>query len=321
MAEPTGRSNPAANGRAEIPPPNPLVAAQLRLPAPLALYTLALTSHGLSACDRLAAWSRERWGIAPRSPSPSFDERVEWADQVLGLRGDARREWARRAWWGHAATQVVTAKLVPGGEHRAESLVDPVDWRRVDELHAAGRGLLVVASHLGDEWMLRYLLTRRYPDVSCVVGTGAGAPPSLSNRLFRTLTSDDHVNVLASARACLKRGGVVVLAADGKVGERARDVQILGRSLKLQPGTARLARLTRSPCLPVVGAWHGRRVRLVFGEPIEPREAPGPEWEDEWLRLYVCWLERWVKGDPENVRINGSLGRLRVPRSRRPPSA
>ena len=137
----------------------------------------------------------------------------------------------------------------------------PVGFVGMETLYRAvgrGRGAIVVAPHVGNwEWGALALarLGFRVHAVTGVQFHAALAPAvrSLKERQGITVhTPDDGFAPLVTA---LRRGGLVLLLADGDVHSRSLAVPFFGRMVAVPSGPALLARRTRAP---IVHA-HARR--------------------------------------------------------------
>ena len=83
------------------------------------------------------------------------------------------------------------------------------------------------------------------------------------------------------------------------------EVPMLGRSLPLARGAFALARISRTPIVPVVTRWRGTAMEVVVGDPIAPdlgeagMAAAAGDWIERYLRrmpgeISVFVLERLV---------------------------
>jgi KDO2-lipid IV(A) lauroyltransferase len=151
--------------------------------------------------------------------------------------------------------------LSQGRTFRSEAAV-PVGFTGMETLYravAGGRGAIVVAPHIGNwEWGA-LALARLGFRVHAVTGVQfhtalAPAVRSLKERQGVVVhTPDDGFGPLVTA---LRRGGLVLLLADGDVHSRSHAVPFFGRMVGLPAGPALLARRTQAP---IVHA-HARRL-------------------------------------------------------------
>ena len=142
---------------------------------------------------------------------------------------------------------------------------------------AAGRGAVVTAPHLGS-WELAVLsLARLGFDVHVVTGiqyhesvTGAARAAKESARIAVSTPEDGFLPLLAT----LKRGGLVVLLADGDVYARGIAVRLFGAPARLPAGPALLARRANAPIVHAFTARDGGGApRIVFESSDRPDRA------------------------------------------------
>ena len=215
--------------------------------------------------------------------------------------------WGRRAWWGVAAGGVVQRHLAdPHRRLAALRLLDEPDWSEFDAARQAG-GVIVATAHLcPPKFLMHVLLERRLP---LLVWTNAADLPAWlaatpgAHFLDPLLPAERSVLMVKTALH-LRRGGVLLGAADMQTGGRSRELDRLGRQWHLSPGLPALARRLGVPAFLVLALWQGNRVR-VSCERIEPpaAELADEAWEDAWLERYQAGVEEVVVSSPENLRF------------------
>jgi KDO2-lipid IV(A) lauroyltransferase len=153
--------------------------------------------------------------------------------------------------------------LSQGRAFRPEAVV-PVGFSGMDTLYRAvgrGRGAIVVAPHVGNwEWGALALarLGFRVHAVTGVQLHAALAPAVRSLKERQGIAVHTPSDGFAPLVTALRRGGLVLLLADGDVRSRSVAVPFFGRMVGMPVGPALLARRTQAP---IVHA-HARRQSL-----------------------------------------------------------
>lgn len=166
-----------------------------------------------------------------------------------------------------------------------------------EEAMAAGRGCLLLGSHLGSFAMLGVVgsLERRLAiNMVMHVEDGAGLDQLLAGSGFAIpykVIPLGHPESMLRVKECLERGEVVGILADRVYGgEATQAVPFLGTPARFSLSPFRLARITGAPTVTVFGLFRGgRRYEIVF-EAL-PKPEPGP---------YVAILERQARRAPFN---------------------
>jgi predicted LPLAT superfamily acyltransferase len=194
------------------------------------------------------------------------------------------------------ATTLLDRVFLLHGRHR-EFDVKVTNAQVFERALAAGRGCLLLGSHLGSFEMLGVVgaLERRLA-INMVMHRADGA--GLRELLAATgVTVPYRVILLGQpgsmmrVRECLARGEVVGILADRVYGKEATaTVPFLGAPARFSQGPFRLARLTGAPAVTIFGIYRGgRRYEIAF----EALEAPGPA-------PYAAILERQARAAPFN---------------------
>lgn len=194
------------------------------------------------------------------------------------------------------ATTLLDRVFLLHGRHR-DLEVAVTNARVFEEAIAAGRGCLLLGSHLGSFEMLGVVgSVERRLAINMVMNVEDGAG------LRQLLAGAGHAlpyNVIAlgqpesmlRVKECLERGEVVGILADRVYGEEAtQEVPFLGAPVRFSLSPFRLARITGAPVVTAFGLFQGgRRYEIVF----ESLRAPE-------LALYAAILERQARRAPLN---------------------
>lgn len=224
-----------------------------------------------------------------------------WARDVLELEGGALERWSRRAWWGRDASHALRLRLDdPARSAEAEALVQPVDWSPLERALAAGRGVLLVAAHVGPSQAAAQCVARRCPNALFLFWN---PHPGVAADARLLASTESRRWALAEAALRLRDGGVVFWTADEGRALRPLEVEAFGRPVRLSRAGAALARATGATTLPIAAIWEGSRIRLVLGDRFEPMSDAPAEWDRQWLSAYARFVESVVEGRPENLRL------------------
>jgi predicted LPLAT superfamily acyltransferase len=194
------------------------------------------------------------------------------------------------------ATTLLDRVFLLHGRHR-ELDVAVTNAHVFEDAIAAGRGVLLLGSHLGSFEMMAVVgSTERQLKVNMVMHRedSAGLRDLLAGSGFTIpykVIPLGHPESMLRVKECLERGEVVGILADRVYGEEATGtVPFLGAPARLSLSPFRLARITGAPALTVFGLFHGgRRYEIVFEPLTSPEPAP-----------YVEILERHARRSPYN---------------------
>ncbi len=236
-----------------------------------------------------------RRGVVEEQVARSFPE--------LDAEGVARV--ARGAYESLGRTTVETAILPGAGKERVLELFTQVDgWEVVEEALALGRGLIIVAGHLGN-WELggAYLAARGLPLDAIVRGQGN---PLFDSYLTETRTRigvrvvHDQQAVRLTPRALRQQRTVAFMMDQGVLGLASTWVPFFGRLAKTPRGPAVFALRLKAPVVFAV-AVRKPDGRFQLGLERVPIVDTGDREQDvdRIVADYTAVLERWVRRFPE----------------------
>ena len=125
------------------------------------------------------------------------------------------------------------------------------------------------------------------------------------NRVFLNPLDQGQVStILAKSLIHLRRGGILLGAADMGTGGKIVTIEKMGYRRNFSLGLPTLARKVGSPVVKAIARWHKNRVYIEFTK----LELPDPNLgEDDWN---LVWLERYwdlatpiLSSSPENLRF------------------
>lgn len=212
---------------------------------------------------------------------------------------------AKRAYAHLGRATIETALLAPRGRAGVLEIVSEVTgWSDVEAAHTEGRGIIIVAGHLGN-WELAgaYLAARGIP--IDVIGRRMANP--LFDRFVISMREDLGMTPIADADAvrrtprALREGRAVGFVADqGVLGLASTFVPFFGRPAKTPRGAAVFAIRFGAPVVFVAAL---RRPDGKYGFVAErvtvPESGDREADTDEIVRRYTAVLERWVRHAPE----------------------
>jgi predicted LPLAT superfamily acyltransferase len=180
----------------------------------------------------------------------------------------------------------------------------------VESLLEAGRGCLLVGSHLGSFEVLRALGKVQGRPISVVMHEQNAKK---MQAVFSRLAPDLQQRVIASGRPdtmlrikeCLERGEMVGMLGDRPLGdERSASLPFLGAPARFPLGPWLLAAVLGCPTALFFGVYHGgARYELVL-EALSPGESVPREQRDAAVQLalarYVGRLEHYARRAPYN---------------------
>ena len=211
-----------------------------------------------------------------------------------------------RASYRHLGRSAIETALLPGlGQAGVLRLVSEVEnWEAVERAHAGGKGIVVVAGHLGN-WELAagYIAARGIP--LDVIVRRMGNP--LFDAYLNQTREQLGVNVVYDAQAvkhtprALREGRAVGFVADqGVRGLASTFVPFFGRPAKTPRGAAVFALRFGSPVVFTAALRKADGTYLVGFEEIPVIDTGNREGDVDALVLrFTRVLEKWVRRAPE----------------------
>jgi KDO2-lipid IV(A) lauroyltransferase len=186
-----------------------------------------------------------------------------------------------------------------------DTLIDAPDKRRINELHAQGKGVVLLTAHFGN-WELVALCLPHLAGL----GVSVIVQPQnneLADRLIsshRALFGNRLIPRGISVReilSTLDRGGIVALAADQSGPKEGVFVEFFGRSVATPQGPAAFALRGRTPILMAFMTRTDRNTYAMAFEPVPMDDLQGntPENVAELTQRHTRILERAIRARPD----------------------
>ena len=181
----------------------------------------------------------------------------------------------------------------------------------LDRALAAGRGCLLLGSHLGSFEVVRAVgLAREDIDIKVLMDE-ENAP--LMRAFFREVNPAVANNVLQAGRIdtmlrvqeCLDGGGIVGLMGDRLISQgQAVHCDFLGATAPFPPGTMRLAHAVHAPVVLFFGLYRGGNRYHVHLELLGERIDLSPDRREDdirrWTQRYADRLAHYSRQTPDN---------------------
>jgi lauroyl/myristoyl acyltransferase len=221
---------------------------------------------------------------------------------------------------------------------RLASLVEPRSRERLlgtirasgakylNDTYRQGRGLILVAPHLGDFDLAVAWISSAVGSSPVVPVANLGRP--FAKRAFafaRRACSFDLVEgkaaSLSSLSEELRRGGVVILTLDRRAGTRISTAEVFGRDHELPAACLSLARRAEAPLMSAATWSYGHGRILSFGEPLGHGTDSDCESDADLMQRLATDLEKAIRTAPEQWHIPARLDQLSIGPSDSPRSA
>ena len=213
--------------------------------------------------------------------------------------------WLSRAWWGAGAGEIVRWHL-NSSHHRnaALKLVDNVETTALEEAQKTGKGVIVATAHLGPpKFLMNWMVEQRFP---LLAWTATQSRPAGADHATYLDPRKQELRSFALVKSALhlRRGGVLLGAADLKTGERTLDLERLGMRRHFSAGLPALARETQASVVLGLALWKNNRVHIRFQdlEVPDPR-IPIEDQDKLWLERYWDSMQPIIRYTPENLRF------------------
>jgi len=189
-------------------------------------------------------------------------------------------------------------------------------WKRIEEIHGQGRGVLMVSAHFGSFDMVTQVLARHGLPVTALV---AQVKPAWLSDFITDLRADRglelimvdeeegtgvNLGALKQSVTLLRNGGLLGVVADRNLEQRGAKIKFFGYDTIVAAGVAKMAMRTRTPIIiGMARRLDNYRFSLTWDEPIEPDGSASNE-EDVRILLQKVFhrlqshisqnLEQWV---------------------------
>lgn len=263
---------------------------------------------------------RRQGGFALPHPETAKFRSTRWIYADTGLATD-RQELDRLARENAAYTVGYYARLAcsVGTRYRTRLLatIRPIGLERVLAAHALGRGLILVAPHLGDfdlavAWIAEAVGGPPVVPVAHLGRPWAQSAFGVARRACRFELIDSGAASLPALTEQLRKGRTVVLTLDRRSGRSALVANFFGRPRRLPAGCLRLARASGAP-LVSVATWNQIDKRILnFGEPLVAGSRSAPEDDEQLLQSLASDLEAAIRSAPQQWHIPARLDELSV---------
>lgn len=240
------------------------------------------------------------------APTPRFHSRV-YLRRVLSR---AVRPWdVARHFHCFASVILDRVFLLAGREAEFDVLVHGESV--FDEVVAAGRGALLMGSHLGSFEVLRALaISRKHVNLKVLMFREKTALVTtmldeLNQDVAATVIDLEQPNALLRAHEAIQEGTLVGMLADRIAGfDRPVKAEFLGSEAQFPTGPMRLAAILGVPVILFFGVYSGANRYHIYFERLSAGETIPRVERDEWVHWmtlrYVQRLESHVRRAPYN---------------------
>jgi KDO2-lipid IV(A) lauroyltransferase len=192
--------------------------------------------------------------------------------------------------------------------------------------HSKGRGLILVAPHLGDfdlavAWIAAVIGRAPVVPVASLERPLAQRAYAVARRACKFDFVDSEETSLSALSTQLRAGRAVILTLDRRAGARTLNAQLFGSPTQLPAACLSLARRAGAPVLSAA-TWNRRRDRvLAFGEVLGPGTASELDHDGALMQRLATDIEAAIRSAPQQWHIPTRLEQLSITaRARTAPS-
>lgn len=260
--------------------------------------------------DQFAAW-RNGWGLA----------KFRSARQVYAATGLATStvELDRLVGENVAYTLGYYRRLAclvePHYRDRLLRAIRPYGTERLTGAYRQGRGVIIVAPHLGDfdlavAWIAAAIGSAPVVPVASLGRPLAQRAYAIARRACRFDMVDAREASLSTLGTKLRAGRAVILTLDRRAGARTLNAQLFGRQTQLSAACISLARRTGAPLLSAA-TWSQRgEPVLAFGELVGPGTSSERDDDGVLMQRLATDLEAAIRTAPQQWHIPAHLGQF-----------
>jgi phosphatidylinositol dimannoside acyltransferase len=202
--------------------------------------------------------------------------------------------------------------LEPNYRARLLRTIRPTGSRHLVDAGGLGRGLILVAPHLGDFDLAVAWIAAAIGDRLVVPVADLGRPwAQHAYGIARRACSFDLVEAgaVSSPALCaqLKKGRTVVLTLDRRSAGRTLEANFFGHPTQLSASCLQLARLSGAPLLSAATWSHPGERTLVFGEPLWPGHGYERKGDEALLQRLASDAESAIRSAPHQWHIPARL--------------
>lgn|GEM_PF-6387248 len=207
--------------------------------------------------------------------------------------------------------------IEPHFRDRLLRTIQPIGAERLTGAHRQGRGLVLVAPHLGDfdlavAWIAAVIRSAPVVPVASLRRPLAQRGYAIVRRACSFDLVDSREVSLSVLSALLRAGRTVILTLDRRAGARTLKAQLFGRPAQLPAACLSLARRAGAPLLSAA-TWNYRGDRvLAFGEALGPGTASEQDRDEALMQCLAADVEAAIRAAPQQWHIPARLEQLSI---------